>query len=451
MKQVEYDLTRDSVWRQLIRMSGPLMLSNIIQALYGVVDMAIVGRYIGPSALSAVSIAGQITLFLTAFGTGLSNGGSVVISQNKGSGNSGEQAQIIGTTISLFFVAALLLSVPVLLFCPHLLRLLNTPKEAFEQASVYLMICGGGTVFVFGYNALSSTLRGLGNTRTPLQMVIISAGVNILLDLLLVGGFGLGTFGAAIATVLSQLLSFSTVLVFLMRRSDIVFPHCISDYRPMPRYIRPILRTGMPSAIQSGVVLLTLLIVSSMINAYGLTVSAAYGIGVKLDNFSIMPRQAVAGASSAIVAQNTGAGLEHRSKDTLSAAMVLSLATALISFLIVQMFPRFLISLFDRSLDIVDAGTRYLRITSIGYFFAAAMGAFNSLAIGVGYTSFAMFNSILDSVIARLGLCLLLGFSLGLGLIGIYWSLGFAPAAAAINGFLFYKSGKWRGHRINLG
>lgn len=450
MNRIEHDLTQGSVWRHLLRMSFPLMLSNVIQALYGVADMVIVGHYLGGSALSAVSVAGQITLFLTVFGTGLSNGSSVVISQNKGAGHRSSQSRIIGTTLFLFIVTAMLLSGPVILCRSVILRLLNTPAEAFGEASVYLLICGAGTVFVFGYNALSSTLRGLGNARISLYMVIIAAVCNLLLDLLFVGAAGWGVAGAALATILAQLMSFSSVLVFLMCSSGVGFPRRPEEYVPDSRYVRLILRTGLPSALQSGIVLLTLLAVSSMVNVYGLTVSAAYGIGVKLDNFSIMPRQAVAGASSAIIAQNAGSGDDERSEKTLGAALLLSLGAALTAFLAVQLFPGFLVSLFSRDPAILAAGIRYLRATSWNYLFAACMSSFNSLAIGVGLTSVAMLNSIIDSVVARIGLCLLLGYGLGLGLTGIYWALALAPAAAAIGGFLFYQTKKWKGSHLTL-
>ena len=442
--RLEQDLTAQPIAQSLIRMSVPLILSNLLQALYGAVDMALVGYYVGDGAISAVGISGQVILFLTVIGTGLANGSSVVVAYVKGKTMDKEQPRVIGTVQTMFLLFGVSAALFILFFSRTLLTLLHTPDAVLEQAVLYLIICAVGMMFVFGYNGLLSIFRALGNTMIPLCMMLVSTAINLLLDILLMGRFGLGCAGAALATVTAQMVACIAAFFCLRKFGRGIVPRTWGDYRIAPEYACLMLKTGIPSAIQSAIVLLSMLVVTTLVNGHGVVASAAYGIGVKIDNFSIMARQAVAGSAAAMIAQNAGAGNNGRIRRIVWSGAGIALATGILAVAVVQLFPEQIISLFHPSQAVAEECVTYLRIVSVNYLFSALMGAFNALPIGIGFTRFAMVNSFVDSIVTRLGLCLLFEYVMKCELKGIYWALGLAPAVAALIGFGYFRSGRWR-------
>ncbi|WP_417007799.1 MATE family efflux transporter, partial [Anaerotruncus massiliensis (ex Togo et al. 2019)] len=265
---MERDLTVGSVPKQLLSFAAPLFLANLLQSLYSIVDMAVVGRFVGSAGLAAVSSAAMLSFIIQSVCTGVTTGGAVLIAQYKGARDTRGQRETTGALFSVSALAALLVTAAGLLAYRPVFSLMNLPAEALPHALRYMRVICLGTVFVFGYNAVCSVLRGLGDSKSPLFFVAVATAVNILLDLLLVGPLGLGTEGAAIATAASQGVSFLTA-VFVLRRRGLPLDFSPSYFRTAPKTCRAILRIGFPTAVQMTVLNLSYLLVTGMLNGYG--------------------------------------------------------------------------------------------------------------------------------------------------------------------------------------
>jgi len=438
----DVSLTRGPIARQLLRLGLPLLLSGLLQSLYGIADMMVIGRSMGSVGLSAVSMGSQVMQVVTTFAIGLSTGGSVLVSHNILRSDSGQLRSLLGTLTVLFVGVALGLTALLIGLRHGILLIFRTPEGAMAEAARYLCICGAGTLLIFAHNVISAVLRGMGNTRFALYMTLVSVGLNLALDLLFVFSLGMGASGAALATVIAQGAAAGGVLLYLIKKSSFFLPRCAADFRPNGEYLRLLLRVGVPAGAQPLVVFLSMLVVAGMVNGYGLTVSAAYGACLKVDSFSMLPRQAIAQASAVMVGQCFSLG-DHRrcARTVIWAAGISFLVCAAVGLLVWLLAPQ-LVALFDRDGAVVAEGCRYLRIIVWGYPLGGLLGAFNSLTIGIGFTAFALINSFLDSVIARILLCRLLSGPLGLE--GIYLGLVLAPLCAVALGGGYFLFGRWR-------
>ncbi len=438
-------LTKGPITGQLVRLSLPLLLSGLLQSLYGIVDMMVVGQAMGSVGLSAVSMGSQVMQAVTAFAIGLSTGGSVLVSQNIARAEDAQLRRLLGTLTSLFIVVSVGIALLLAVFRTEILQIFQTPEGALEEAGRYLGVCSGGILFIFGYNIISAVLRGMGNTRFSFYMALMSVVLNVGLDLLFVFPLRLSAFGAALATVLAQGTAAAAALAYMIRKKSPCLPRCREEFRFDREYLGMLLRVGIPAGAQPMVVFLSMLVVAGMVNSYGMTVSAAYGACMKIDSLSVLPRQAVAQASAVMVGQCFGIGDHKRTAKTVRCAAATSFLVCLIAALLVWLLAPQLVSLFDSDTAVIQEGCRYLRIMVWGYPIVGLMSAFNSLAIGIGFTSFALVNSFLDSILARILFCKLLETPMGLK--GIYLGLVLAPVCAATLGACYFFFGKWRSRR----
>lgn len=437
------DLTKGPITRRLIRLSLPLLMSGLLQSTYGIVDMIIIGQVIGNVGMSAVSMGSQIMQVVTAFSIGLSTGGSILASQNAGRASDSDMRRLMGTLTTLFVIVSLSLMLLVAgIFPVALLRLFSTPAEAMSQAVGYLRICGGGILAIFAYNIISAVLRGMGNTHVSLNMAIISTVLNIGLDLMFVFVLRLGAAGAALATVLAQGIAAAGMLIYLIRQKSFFIPRSWSELRMDKGYLSMLLRVGIPAGAQGGVVFFSMLIVAGMINEYGLIVSAAYGACMKIDSLSVLPRQAVAQASAAMVGQCFAASDFQRTKKTVLGTAAINFTVCVVIGAIIWIFAPELVRVFNNDTAVIAEGCHYLRIIAWGYPIVGLMGAFNSLTIGIGFTALALVNSAIDSLLARILFCK--WFSVSMGLNGVYLGLALAPLCAALLGGCYFFFGKWR-------
>ncbi len=322
-------------------------------------------------------------------------------------------------------VASLTIYKPVLVW-------LDVPAEAMQETSDYVRIICAGTVFVFGYNAVCSVMRGLGDSRSPLYFIAIATAINIVLNLIFVGTMQLGTKGAAYATVISQAVSFLIAVACL----------CAKDAAFNFRYDKLIciVGTGFPLAGQLVIVNVSYLLVTGMLNKYGIDVAAASGIGLKINTFAAMPCWAVGQAIITIVSQNLGARRLDRVRRSTLIGLGLNCVLTSLTVVIVQLLAGPIIMLFDPSSPaVVENGILYLRICcSINCLFYVTMYTFDSYATGIGQATFAMLNSLLESVVMRLFLAWLLGEVLAWGFMGIYIGQMLSPLLPAIIGAAFF-------------
>ena len=439
------DLLHGSVPRQLIAFSLPFLAANILQSVYSTVDMIIVGRFVGSAGLAGVSVGGQIAQLFTSTGIGLSMGGQMMLAQFKGAGDAQAQKETIGTMLTFMLLLGLVLAVPCIALAGPLLRLLNTPAEAYDEAWRYFIISALGIVFIYGYNSVCSILRGLGDSRRPMIFVAVSSAVNILLDLLFVGSLHMGAGGAALATILAQGLSFGIAFGFLYRhREGFVFDFRPRSFRIVGARLKTMLKVGVPFALQFSMLMLSLMFVMALVNGYGVAASAGYGVGGKVDNFATMPVYAFSSAAATMVGQNIGARQIDRAKSVVHWCVGLCLICEAVIVAAVQLFAPQIISIFNSEPEVIGVGVLYIRIMSFAYIAHCFLDGYQSMSNGVGFSMLAFVCCTIDGLIVRIPLAWLFSSVLGMGLSGVLLGCMAAPFIAGLISAIYFYSGVWR-------
>ena len=445
MDNFHKDLTQGSVVKQLLRFAIPFMLSNLLQALYSVADMVIVGQFCGKVGITGVSIGSQINILVTGAAMGLSIGGTVMIAQYGGQKRFDQQRKTIGNVTTLYLILSVIVTGVMLTVGRGLLVVLNTPQSAFTEAENYYNICMAGTVFMFLYNAISGVLRGMGDSKRPLWFVLIAAVTNIVLDLLLVGKFHMRAAGAAWATITAQALSVIISLIYLAR-NNFFSGYTLEDFKIEGQKLRSLVKIGLPSSVQSLVVSLSFLTLTALVNSLpnAEIASACQGIGGKINSFAILPALAISSAISSMAGQNIGAGEFKRAKKTMYVGMVMAFAISAVVFALVNIFPEFMIRLFDTEPELLEVGVPYLHWLTFDYLLVAIAFCINGLAIAAGSTHIALINAFFSSIFIRVPLAYLLVNKFGLGFNGVGMAMGFATVGSIVIGFIYVRSGKWK-------
>lgn len=348
-----------SVPKKLIRFAFPLFLANLLQALYNVVDMLVVGKIVGKTGLAAISNASMLCFIINSLCIGLTMGGSVLVAQCKGANDQTGQRDTIGMLFFLSLVGSAVVTILGLAIYEALFQALNVPANAYQDACGYMKIICCGTVFVFGYNAVCSILKGLGDSQTPLFFVGVATVLNVVLDVLLVGPLSMGTAGAAWATITAQGVSFMGSLVYL-RRYQLGFSLTKIEFHR--EKLLAILKVGLPTAIQMVVVNTAYLLVTGMLNQFGTPVAAASGVGLKINTFAGMHCWAIGQAITAMVGQCLGAGQIERARKVVWSGLLLNLVVTAAVVVVVQLLAEPLICMFDgTSPEVIRCGVQYLR------------------------------------------------------------------------------------------
>ncbi len=443
------DLTEGSVAKKLFYFAVPFMLSNLLQTLYNLVDMAVVGHYMGSAGLSAVSVGGRLVELLTFLCVGFCTGGQILLSQQVGAKKYKDMQKTIGTLFTLSMLLAVVLGLLSIIFHRQLLTLLNTPEAAFEEAAAYMVICNCGCIFIFGYNALCSILRGMGDSKRPLIFVAIASVVNLILDLVLVAGFGMGAAGAALATVASQALSFISALIYLIRKKEAFgFAFSRETLKIDGATLKVLSKLGLPLAFQMAAISISVLFVNAFINSYGEAASAVYGAGMKLQNIPSIITHGLSTANSSMVGQNMAAGKPERVKKAVRTCFVINASVYAVFIAGCLTFPRELFTMFTTDEAVLELAPMYLRITSIGFVASIFNSSFMSVVNGIGFTSLSMAIGLLDSVVARTSLSVLFGIVLNYGLEGFFLGNSLAVWMTALPTFFYYLSGKWKTYKL---
>ena len=446
----EQSLTTGSVPKKLIGFALPLLFANLLQSFYSIIDMLVIGRIVGETGLAAISNASNISFIINSVCIGVTMGGTVFVAQYKGAENIKGQRETIGTLFSIAFIASGFVTVIGLLIYKPLFQNFHVPTAAMEDACDYMKIICCGTVFVFGYNAVASIMKGLGNSKSPLYFIVAAAICNILFDLLFVGPLHMGTKGAAYATVFSQGISFVISIIYF-KRKNAVFDFKLEHFTIQTDKLAAILKVGLPTAIQMIVVNISYLFIAGMLNEFGVSVAAASGIGLKVNTFAGMPCWAIGQAVTAIAGQNIGANHLERVQRTTKAGLYLNLLVTSILAILVQIWAEPILLLFDpANAEVIAAGVLYLRICcGINSLIYATMYTFDSFSIGIGSANLAMINAFLDAVIVRLPVSWLLAFAFGLGYPGVLIGQALSPVLPAIVGLIFLRSKGWKKKQRN--
>lgn len=443
------DLTTGSVWKKLSLFALPIVAMNLLQAVYSIVDMIIVGQFTGSVGMSAVSIGGQVTVLVLVACSGVVNGCAVYVGNLSGLKRYREMPGYVGSMLSCLLIAAAVFTVLIISFCTPLLRALNTPAESFDETKSYLIISMLGTVFVYGYGLLSAALRGMGESVQPLLYVIITTIENIVLDLLFVAVLKMGAPGAAIATVISQATSCLLVGLYVARRTPL-FDFRLSSFRIQKEKLMAQLAIGMPQAIQYVCTNISFLFISSLINSYGIAASAAAGAANKLSSFGTMPGIACMTAIVTLTAQNHIRQNFKRIMSGLLCGLTLSLSVSLVFVLLCQFVPDVMYGFFTSDSSVLEVGIDYLKLFSLSFVFETIMFCMFGVITGSGYTKITMFSSVFSAFAVRYLVAWLLSQHTALGFNGI--ALGFAcsPFVGIAVCLFFFISGKWKRSRMDF-
>lgn len=444
------DLTQGSVTRLLLIFAFPLLCSNLLQTVYNMVDMIVIGQFVGREGLSAVSIGGDVLHFLTFLVMGFSNAGQVILSQYIGAGNRDRIRGTIGTMFTVTFLCAVGLTIVCYFGLDAFLTAMNTPQECFDYARQYGMTCVLGLVFIYGYNLVSAILRGMGDSKHPFIFIAVATVVNLVLDLVFVALLGMGPFGAALATVIGQAVSFLWALFYLYRHKEAFgFDFRPASFKPDPEVLPKLIKLGLPMILQSAAINFSMLFVNSYINGYGVVASAVTGVGNKLGSITAVVTNALSTAGSSMVGQNLGAGKYHRVPKIIGVSLVVDLAfAALLSFLTIC-FPRTIFGLFNDDPQVLDMAMTYIPVAVLLYVGFAMRSPFFALINGSGNAKLNLIVGLLDGVICRVGLAMLMGIALGMGIMGFWLGNAFAGYMPFLIGGVYFLTGKWKKRMVD--
>ena len=331
---MEKNLTTGSVGRQLIGFSLPYLLSYLLQTLYGMADLFIIGQYEGVAGTTAVAVGSQVMHMLTVMIVGLAMGTTVSIARAIGADDRPQAAAATGNTVTLFLSLSLVLTAGLLLLRRPITAVMSTPEAAVEGTVRYLTICFPGIPCITAYNILSAIFRGMGDSKSPMIFIFIACLANIALDYLLIGALHLGPAGAALGTSLSQAISVVISLAVIVRRRTM--PLAKADLRPQKPVMDAILKIGVPISVQDGFIQISFIVITVIANRRGLTDAAAVGIVEKIIGFLFLVPSSMLSAVSALGAQNLGAGKPERAKQTLFWAIGLACGFGAVTVVAVQ-------------------------------------------------------------------------------------------------------------------
>lgn len=443
------DMTSGPLAKQILLYSFPLMLANLLQTLYNLVDLAVVGQVTDSACVSAVSIAGQITFLLYALGMGLGSGTQILISQQVGAGNMDGVKKTTGTSLTATVVLAAAVTAAGLIFKNLLLTLLNTPAEAMADAKEYMLWCCLGIPFTYGYGSLCAVLRGMGDSKRPMYIIAIAALTNVVLDILLVYSFEMRAKGAAIATAIAQLVSFLFALIYLYRhRESFGFDFKRESFRVDRHILDTVVSLSAPLAFMSIAITISMMFINAWVNAYGVVASAVSGIGSKLYSVVSIVTQSMQTASATVTGQNIAARRIDRVKKAMYICTAVCLGYWAVISALCLAFPRQIFGLFSNDAAVLDMAPSYLFISVFMYLSFATMAPPMGFINGVGNVRLNFAISIADGVVARIGLGLLLAVTLGMGLHGYWWGSALAGFVSTIGGWIYFFSGKWEYRKL---
>ena len=445
------DLTRGNVTKLLLKFAFPLFLSNALQAIYNIVDMIVVGQYIGGVGMSAVSIGSDILHLLTFVAMGFSSAGQVIIAQDVGAAEYAKVRKTIGTMFTFLLLASVAISIICFLIRHPMLRWMNTPPESYKYTLDYTVTCIVGLVFIYGYNIVSAILRGMGDGRRPFIFIAIAAVLNIILDIVFVAFCGMEVFGAALATVIGQGVSFVVSIIYLYKhRESFFFDFKIKSFIMEKASLSRIVALGIPMAIQSAAISMSKIVLMSWINMFGVVYSALAGIFNKINTMSAVVSNSFTTAGSAMVGQNLGAKKNERVPAVLKTVAVCGFIISVALTAVLLLFPRQVYSAFTSDGEVLKLAGMLTWPIILNFFGSATRSISFSLINGSGNTKLNLAVALIDGVISRIGIAALLGFAVGLGCLGFWFGDAIAGFVPIIIGLIFLISGRWKTKKEEL-
>lgn len=403
---MEKNLTSGSVFRNIIIFSLPYLLSYLLQTLYGMADLYIIGQFGTVAETTAVSIGSQVMHMLTVMIVGLAMGATVFIGQAIGAKKLKTAAMGIGNTVTLFMAVSVVMTVLLVLLVKPVTALMSTPTDAVSGTINYLTICFIGIPFITAYNVISAIFRGMGDSKSPMYFIAVACVANIGLDVLFMGAFQLGPAGAALGTTLSQAISVMVSLVVILKRKTGI-SMSKSDFKPSHPVMGKIVKIGIPIALQDGLIQIAFIIITIIANNRGLNDSAAVGIVEKVMSFLFLVPSTMLSTVSALGAQNIGAGKPKRATDTLRYAAFFAAGFGFAVAVIMQFWAEPVVSLFTDSstvagAEVVKLGGQYLRGYVWDCIFAGVHFCFSGYFCAIEKSGISFLHNIIAIVLMRI-------------------------------------------------
>lgn len=427
--------------RQLFKFAMPLLLGNLFQQFYNIVDSAVVGRLIGKDALGAVGASYPVIFAIISLIAGIAGGFTVVISQYFGAKQLEKVKATITTMYFFVFILGALAAILALCCSEEIFLLLDLPINLIDEATTYFDIYISGLVLFFGYAATTAILRGLGDSKTPLYFMIFSTLLNIALDLIFVYVLGLGVAGVAYATIVAQGVAL-VAIGFYVHHKNVHLRISWSTLRFDFAIFQKAIRIGLPSGIQMVAVSVGMVVISRLVNGFGTEVIAAYSVAMRIDSLAIMPAMAYSQAVATFTGQNVGAGLFSRVMKGYKTGLLQSLIVCMLMTIIVIFFGESLMRIFTMDTEIIRIGKEYLVIVSSFYALFVILFNSNGVLRGAGDTLIPMFITIVALWVVRIPVAYYLSDFWAEQ--GIWWSVPIGWAVGAVFSTLYFFSGKWK-------
>jgi putative MATE family efflux protein len=440
------DFTQGRILPQLVYFTLPMLFANLLQALYSIVDAIWVGRLIGYEAFAAVSATVPLIFLLVSAIIGLTMSTNILVGLAYGSKNMNYLRRVLSNSFISTFLICLVISLLGIIFSKPLLHLLNTPESLKPYAHIFLIITLVGMIFLFGFNWVSAILRGLGDSKTPLILLIYSTILNILFVPVLIIGVGpipkLGVAGAALGTVLSSFVMLIFAYVFVLRKHPLLNIH-IWDFTLDMEITKKIFLIGIPISFQMIVISLSGILIVSLVNTFGPEVTAAYGIGLRLDQLSLLPAMAIGMSVSSMASQNLAAQKYDRVKELFYLSVAASLLLSFFFFILIYGFPGMVSSIFTKEQSVIAYAVEYIRTVSFTYFLFSIIFVLQGIVRGAGDTMYMSLFTFISVVLIRYPLALILAKS-SLKEKGIWVGILVSTILGLLMNYLYYESGRWK-------
>ncbi|HAX73403.1 MAG TPA: MATE family efflux transporter, partial [Firmicutes bacterium] len=418
------DMTKGNPIKLILAFMVPILIGNLFQQVYNMVDTAIVGQFVGVEALAAVGSTGGITFLVVGFIIGFTHGFSVIISQLYGSNDEEGIKKAVGMSLLLSIAATIVITILTVLLVTPILKLMNTPSDIIEYSASYIRILFLGTAATVAYNLFASILRALGDSKTPLYFLIIASVLNIVLDLVFIINFNMGVSGAALATVISQSISAILCYIYIKKKTNVLTLEK-HHYKIDKVLIRELLFISIPMALQYSITAIGVMIVQVAINGFGSTTVAAYTAATKAEQVVMQPSIAIGLTLATYVGQNLGAKKYDRIKDGVKKGLYMTVIYNILSAIFIMTFGKHIIGLFvaEGATDVMDIALTYISISAFFYPVLGVLFLYRYSLQGLGNAKIPMYSGIVE-----LGMRCAIAFTLP-AVIGFYGICVASPAA----------------------
>lgn len=441
LRSKNIDMTEGSTAKLILAFSFPLLLGNVFQQLYNMVDSVVVGNYVGKQALAAVGTGFPIIFMLSSLFMGIGIGATILISQFYGA----RDFENLGKTAHSMYTALAIISIPLALIgiaiCGPILKLMNVPEDTFDMARTYIMIVFVGIIGSLGFNINSGILQGLGDSKSSLLFLSVACAVNIVLDILFVVGFSWGVAGVALATIIAQMVSFLFGTVYINKKYEFLQLSLLKFEFDKNLFIKTV-KLGIPAAIQQAIFSVGVMSLQALVNSYGSDFMAGYNAATKIDSFAFMPIQSFSTAVTTFVGQNIGAGKMDRVRHGTRSTVIISVVFAIVIGVVLYLAGPICLRMFSSDEVVIESGMAYLVRILPFYFMLSVLFTLNSVLRGAGQTIVPMLSSILGLWLARIPAAYIFAAVFGRDNLFFCYAAGWAVGIVITGSYYFF--GKWR-------